>query len=113
MYKMLLNRVKEESEKAGLRLNIKNTKVMATSKELEEVKIGDEKVKIVDSFIFLGAKIERDGGCASEISRRIAMGKAAMIGLHRVTKDKEISMHTNVRLVKALFFLVMMYSCKR
>eukprot|EP00112_Aurelia_sp_Birch-Aquarium-sp1_P026756 Seg970.1 transcript_id=Seg970.1/GoldUCD/mRNA.D3Y31 product="Retrovirus-related Pol polyprotein from type-2 retrotransposable element R2DM" pseudo=true protein_id=Seg970.1/GoldUCD/D3Y31 len=112
--KMLLNRVKQESEKVGLRLNIKKTKVMVTSSELEDFIIGDEDetVEAVDSFIFLGAKIERDGGCTPEIIRRIAMGKTAMTGLHRVMKDKEISMHTKVRLVKALVFPVMMYGCE-
>ena len=110
--KMLLDRVKQESEKAGLRLNIKKTKVMVTSSELEEFMIRDETVEVVDSFIFLGAKIEKDGGCRSEIIRRIAKGKAAMTGLHRVMKDKEISMRTKVRLVKALVFPVMMYGCE-
>ena len=110
--KMLLDKLKQESEGAWLRLNIKKTKVMATSSELEEFKIGDETVEIVDSFIFLGAKIERKGGCTREIIRPIAMGKAAMTGPHRVMKDKEISMHTKVRLVKTLVFPVMMYRCE-
>ena len=72
---MLLDRVKQESEKAGLRLNIKKTKVMVTSSELEEFIIRDETVEVVDSFISLGAKIERDGGCTSEITRRLPWAK--------------------------------------
>ena len=110
--KILLDMVKQESEKAGLRLNIKKTKVMVTSSELEEFMIRDETVEVADSFLFLSAKIERDGGCSSEITKRVVMGKAAMTGLHRVMKDKDISMHTKVCLVKALVFPVTMYSCK-
>ena len=79
--------------------------------ELEEFIIRDEAVKVVDSFIFLGANIERDEGCTSEITRRIAIGKAAMTGLHRVMKDKDISIHTENHLVKALVFPVIMNGC--
>ena len=67
--KELLDRVKQESEKAGLRLNFKKTKVMLTSSELEEFIIGDETVEVFESFIFLDAKIERDAGCTAEIIR--------------------------------------------
>ena len=85
---------------------------MVESSELEEFIIRDKTVEVVDSFIFFGPRIERDRGCTSEIIRRIAMGKAAMTGLHRVMKDKDISMHTENRLVKALVFPVTMYGCK-
>ena len=110
--KMLLTRVKEESEKSCLRLSTKKTKVMVTLGELGEFTTEDETFEVVDSFTFLGARIDWDGGCASEIARRIAMGKAAMTGLNRVMKDRAISVPTKVRLVKALVFPVMMYGFK-
>ncbi|XP_065068182.1 uncharacterized protein LOC135693579 [Rhopilema esculentum] len=88
--KMLLDEAKQENDKAGLRLNIKKTKVMATSSELEESKFGEETVEVVNNFIFLGAEILREGGCTTKIVRRIGMGKAAMTGLPRVMKDKEM-----------------------
>ena len=75
--KILLTRVAEESEKSGLRLNAKKTKVMVTLGELGEITTADETFAVLDSFTFLGARIDRDGGCASEIARRIAMGKEA------------------------------------
>ena len=99
--KMLLDREKQGSGKARLRLDIKKAKVMVPSSELEEF-----------SFIFLVAKIERDGGCASKIIRRIARGKAVITGLRRVMKDKEMPMHMKVRLERALVFPVMMYGCE-
>ena len=71
----MLNRVKEESKKSGLRLNAKKTKVMVTLGELEEFTTADETFEVVVSFTFLGANIYRDGGCTSEIARKIAMGK--------------------------------------
>ena len=72
---MLLTRIKEESEKSGLRLNAKKTKVMVTLGELGEFTTAGETFEVVDSFTFLGARIDRDGGCTSDITRRIAMGK--------------------------------------
>ena len=85
---------------------------MVTLGELGEHTTEDETFEVVDSFTFLGIRIDGDGGCASEIARRIAMGKAAMTGLNRVMKDRAISVPTKVRLVKALVFPVMMYSCE-
>ena len=73
--KMMLNRVKQESEKSDLRLNAKKTKVMVTLAELEEFTAADETFEVVDSFTFLGAKIDRDGGSTSEIAWRVSMGK--------------------------------------
>ena len=110
--KMMLNRVKEESEKSGLRLNAKKTKVMVTLGELEEFTTAEETFQVVDSFTFLGAKIDGDGGCTSEIARRIAMGKAALTGLYRVMKDRAVSILTKVWLVKALVLPVVIYGCE-
>ena len=110
--KMLLTRIKEESEKSGLRLNAKKTKVMVTLGELGEFTTASETFEFVDSFTFLGARIDRDGGCKSDITRRIAMSRAAMTGLYRVVKDRAISVPRKVRLVKALVFPVMMYGCE-
>ena len=104
-FKMLLTRIKEESEKSGLRLNSKKTKVMVTLGELGEFITAGKTFEVVDSFTFLGERIDCDGVCTSNITRRIAMGKAAMTGLYRVMKDRAISVPTTLPLAKALFSL--------
>ena len=85
--------IQAKSQKAGLKLNAKKTKVMATS-NIQRFNIGNEEVEVVDSFTYLGVKISVDGGCSEEIKRRIAMGRTAMTGLTRVWKDREITTHT-------------------
>ena len=79
---------------------------------MEESTTADETFEVADSFTFLGAKIYRDGRFASEIARRIIMGKAAMTGLYRVMKDREILVLTKVRIVKILVFPVVKYGCE-
>ena len=104
-HKILLTKVKDENEKPGLRLFVKKTKAMVIVGELGEARTADETFEVVDSFTFLSARIDRDGGCSSKIARRIAMGKAAMTGLYRVMKDRARSAPTKDRLVKALALL--------
>jgi len=99
---MLLTRVKKKIEQSGLRLNAKKTKVVLTSGELGEFTTAGETFEGGDSFTFLGARFDKDGGCTSDITRRIAMGKVGMTGLYRVMKDRTMSVPTNVRLVKTL-----------
>ena len=94
--KMLLTRVKEESEKSGLRLNPKKMKVMVTLGELGEFRTAGKTFEVVENFTFPSARIDRDRGCTSDITRRIAMGKAAMTDLYRVMKDRVISVTTMV-----------------
>ena len=87
--------VQEESLKAGLSLNMKKTKVTSTG-PLENFKLSEETIEIVDRFIFLGTKGERERtGCAAEIKRRIVLGKTAMSGLHKIMKDKDVSKQQN------------------
>ena len=109
---MLLNRVIKESEKSGLRLKAKKTKIMATLGELEEFTTAEETFEVVDSFNFLGAKIDRYRDCTSEVARRIAIGKAAIDGLYRFMRDRAVSVLKKVRLVKAAVFPVIMYACE-
>ena len=96
--KSLLMKVKEESEKVGLKLNIQKTKIMAsgpiTSQEIDG--------KIVSDFIFLSSKISADGDCSHEIKRRLLLGRKAMIKLDRVLKSRDITLSTNVHIVKAM-----------
>ena len=108
----LLSRLKKESEKSSLLLNAKKTKIMVRLGGLEEFTTVKETYEVVDNFNFLGTKIDRDGGCTSEIARKIAMGNVAMNGLYRVMKDRTVLILMKVRLVKALAFPVMMCGCK-
>ena len=105
-----MRRVKE-SERAGLKLNIKKTKIMAftpiTSWQLE-----GEKVEVVTDFLFLGSKITADGGCSHEIRRQSLLGRKAMTDLDSVLKSRDITLPTNAHIVKAMVFPVVMYSCK-
>ena len=92
-------RVKEESEKAGLKLNIKNTKIMASS-PITSWQIEGEKVKVVTDFLFLGSKITADGDCSHEIRRRLLRGRKAMINLDNMLKSRDITLPTKVHIVK-------------
>ena len=103
--------VKEKIAHAGLYLNLKKTKVMSTE-EMEEFELDGEKVEIVRDFVFLGAKIEDSGSCKGEILRRLALGRAAMTGLNKIWKDKDITITTKCRIVNAFVFPVVLYGCE-
>ena len=100
-------KVKEESEKAGLRLNIQKTKIMAFG-PITSWQIDGETVEIVADFIFLGFKITEDGDCSHEIKRRLLLGRKAMTDLGRILKNKDIILLTKICLVKAVVFHVQM-----
>ena len=102
----LLMRMEEESEKADLKLNMKKTRIV-TSWQTE-----GEKVIAVTDFLFLGSKISADGNCSHGIRRRLLLGRKVMTNLDSVLKSKDISLPTNVRLVKAMVFPVVMYGCE-
>ena len=104
-------KVKEESEKAGLKLNIQKTKIMASSPITSWQKEG-EKVEAVTDFIFLGCKITVDSDCSHKIKRPLLPGRKAMTNLDSVFKSKDITLLTKVHLVKAMVFPVVMYGCK-
>ena len=95
--------VKEESEKAGLKLNIQKTKMMASG-SITLWQIEGEKVEAVTDFIFLGSKITADGDCSHEIKRRLLLGKKAITNLDRVLKTRDITLLTKVHTVKAMVF---------
>ena len=109
--KSLLMKVKVESEKVGLKLNIQKTKVMASG-PITSWEIDGETVETVSDFIFLGSKITADGDCSHEIKRRILLGRKVMINLDSIFKSRDITLPTKVRLVKAMVFLVVMYGCE-
>ena len=100
--------MKEESEIAGLKLNIQRTKIM-TSSPITSWQIEGEKVEAVKDFIFLGSKITADGDCSHEIKRRLLLGRNAMTTLDRILKSRDITLLTKVHMVKAMVFLVAMY----
>ena len=106
--KSLLMKVKEESEKVGLKLNIHKTKIMAsgpiTSWQIDGETVAD--------FIFLGSKITVDGDCSHEIKRCLLLGRKVMTNLHSIFKSRDITLPTKVRLVKAMVFPVVMYGCE-
>ena len=104
-------RVKEESEKANLKLNINKTKIMASG-SITSWQIEGEKMEAVTDFLFLGSKITADGNCSHEIRRRLFLGKEAMTKLDRVLKSKDITLPTEVCIVKAMVFPVVMYICE-
>ena len=110
--KSLLMKVKEESEKVGLKLNIKKTKIM-TSGPITSWQIDGETVETVADFIFLGSKITADGDCNHEIKRHLLLGRKVMTNLDSILKSRDITLPTNFRLVKAMVFLVVMYECER
>ena len=107
----LLRKVKEESENAGLKLNIQKTKVMA-SDPITSWQIGGETMKTMKDFIFLGSKITADGDCSHEIKRRLLLGRKVMTNLDSILKSRDITMPTKVHLAKAMVFSVVMYGCE-
>ena len=109
--KSLLMKVKEESEKAGLKLNIQKIKIM-TSSPKTSWKIDGETVETVRDFIFLGSQITADGDCSHEIKRRLLLGRKAMTNLDSLLKSRDITLPTKVLLVKAMVFPVVMYGCE-
>ena len=108
--KSLLMKVKEESEKVGLKLNIQKTKIMASS-PITPWEIDGETVETVSDFIFVGFKIRADGDCSHEIKRRLLLGRKVMTNLDSIFKSRDITLPTKVRLVKAMVFPVVMYGC--
>ena len=100
-------RMKEESEKAGLKLNILKIKIMASS----PITSGG-KVETVADFIFLGSKITMNGDCSHEIKRHLFLGRKAMTNLDSILKSRDITLPTNVHLVKAMVFPVVLYGCE-
>ena len=109
--KSLLMKVKEESEKVGLKLNIQKTKIMASS-PITSWQIDGETVERVADFIFLGSKITADGDCSHEIKRHLLLGRKAMTNLDSILKSKDITLLTKVHLVKAMVFPAVMYGCE-
>ena len=109
--KSLLMKVKVESEKVGLKLNIQKTKIMASS-PITSWEIDGETVETVTDFIFLGSKITADGDCGHEIKRRLLLGRKVMTNLDSIFKSTDITLPTKVRLVKAMVFPVVMYGCE-
>ena len=105
--KSLLMKVKEESEKVGLKLNIQKTKIMASG-PITSWQIDGETMKTVTDFIFLGSKITADGDRSHEIKRRLLLGRKAMTNLDSILKSRDITLPTNVCLVKAMVFPVVM-----
>ena len=106
--KSLLMKVKEESEKVGLKLNIQKTKIMA-SDPITSWEIDGETVETVSDFIFGGSKITADGDCSHEIRRRLLLGRKVMTNLDSIFKSRDITLPTKVCLVKAMVFAVVMY----
>ena len=106
--KSLLMKVKEESEKVGLNLNIQKTKIMASG-PITSWQIDGETVEIVSDFIFGGSKITADGDCSHEIKRRLLPGRRVMTKLDSILKSRDITLPTTVRLVKAMIFPVVTY----
>ena len=104
-------KVKEESEKVGLKLNIQKTKIMASSL-ITSWKIGGETVETVSDFILGGSKITADGDCSHEIKRRLLLRRNFMTNLDSIFKSRDITLPTKVRLVKAMVFPVVMYRCE-
>ena len=109
--KSLLMKVKEESEKVGLKLNIHKTKIIA-SRPITSGEIDGETVEIVSDFIFLGSKITADGDCSHEIKRRLLLGRKAMTNIDGILKSRDITLPTKVHLVKSMVFPVVMYGCE-
>ena len=109
--KSLLMKVKEESEKVGLKLNIQKTKIMASG-PITSWQIDGATVETVADFIFLGSKITADGDCSHEIKRRLLLGRKVMTNLDSIFKSRDITLPTKVCLVKAMVFPVVMYGCE-
>jgi len=112
--KILFMKVKEKSEKVGLKLSIQKTKIMA-SNPITSWEIDGETVETVSDFIFFwggGSKITADGDCSHEIKRRLLLGRKVMANLDSIFKSRDITLPTKVHLVKAMVFLVVMYGCE-
>ena len=109
--KSLLMKVKEESEKVGLKLNIQKTKIIVSS-PITSWEIDGESVETVSDFIFLGSKITADGDCSHEIKRHLLLGRKVMTNLHSILKSRDITLPKKVSLVKAMVFPVVMYGCE-
>ena len=109
--KSLLIKVKVESEKVGLKLNIQKTKIMASG-PITSWEIDGETVETVSDFIFLGSKITADGDCSHKTKRRLLLGRKVMTNLDSIFKSKDIPLATKVRLVKAMVFPVVTYGCE-
>ena len=104
-------KVKEESEKVGLKLNIQKTKIMASGPIISR-QIDGEKMEAVRDFIFGGSKITGDGDCSHEIKRHLLLGRKAMTNLNTIFKSRDITLPTKAHLVKAMVFPVVMYGCE-
>ena len=104
-------KAKEESEKVGLKLNIRKTKIMASS-PITSWQIDGETVETVSDFIFLGSKITADGDCSREIKKHLLFGRKVMTNVDSILKSRDITLPTKVCLVKALVFPVVMYGCE-
>ena len=109
--KSLLIKVKEESEKAGLKFNIQKTKIMASG-PIISWQIDGETMETVRDFIFLGSKITAEGDCSHEIKRHLLLGRKSMTNLDSIFKSRDITLPTKVCLVKAMFFPIVMYACE-
>ena len=109
--KSLVMKVREESEKVGLKLNIQKTKIMASG-PITSWQVGGETVETVSDFIFGGSKITADGDCSYEIKRCLLLGRKVMTNLDSILKTRDITLPTKVHLVKAMVFPVVMYGCE-
>ena len=109
--KSLSMKVKEESEKVVLNLNIQKTKIMASC-PIASWEIDGETMEMVTDFLFLGSKITADGDCSHEIKRHLLLGRKALTNIHRILKSRDITLLTNVLIIKATVFLVVMYECE-
>ena len=109
--KSLLPKVKEESQKVGLKLNIQKTKIMASS-PITSWQIDGERVERVTDFIFGGSRIIADGDCSHDIKRRLFLGRKVMTNLDNILKNRDITLPTKVHLVKAMVFPVVRYGCE-
>ena len=109
--KSLLIKVKEESEKVGLKLNIQKTKIMASG-PITSWQIEGETMETVSDFIFLGSKITADGDCSHEIKRHLLLGRKVMSKLDSILKSRDITLPIKAHLVKAMVFPVVMYGCE-
>ena len=109
--KILLMKVKEESEKVGLKLNIQKTKIIGSG-PITSWEIDEETVETVSDFIFLGSKITTDGDCSHEIKRCLHLGRKVMTNLDSIFKSRDITLPTKVHLIKVMVFPVVMYGCE-
>ena len=110
--KSLLMKVKEESEKVGLKLNIRKTKIMASS-PITSWQIDGETLEIVTDFIFLDSKITADGNCSHEIKRCLLLGRKTMTNLDSILKSRDVTLMTKVCIIKPVVFPVVMHRCER